>query len=162
MKRGQVPLLFGQPPSHQAAEIFSAGKKHIQTVFRENVGAISSRLRLPDQFPQGATGGFYGCVGTELSLPAVEKLFRVCLDLGIPMSEWGGEQCTVIYLLGAAGAFRLAPDKYLNFEPNLEDKIDSAHVVHFLGFCRFYKNLYTKYASQLVRALPSTNTTAAV
>jgi hypothetical protein len=148
-EQGQTPFLLGQP---QAAPPAAKGKKHVQTVFRETVGAIASRMGLSDRFPQGSTSGFYGC-RDELSLAQLERIIRVCSEVGIPMREWGSEQCIVIYLLYAAGAVRLHPDWYLNFDFDLADKVGAAHVVHFLGFCRFYKDLYIKHAAEIVQGL---------
>jgi hypothetical protein len=152
IENGQVPLLFGQP-NQGSVPPTTTGKKHVQTIFRENVGTLSRQLGLPDYFPQGATGGFYGTTGKELSLEKIEQVIRHSVHLEIPMWEWGGDQCVEIYLLAAAGARRLHPDLYLNFDFGLENKAVKAHIVHFLGHCRFHKNLYPNRAARLVHDL---------
>jgi hypothetical protein len=152
IEQGRAPFLLGQPDV-PSGPLPATGRKHIQAIFRENVTALSRLLGLPDHFPQGATSGFYGCAGGELALPQLERTLKACLKLGIPMHEWGGEQCIVIYLLAAAGARRLHPELYLNFHFDLAHKVGEAHVVHFLGYCRFHKNLYPNRAARVVHDL---------
>lgn len=154
IERGQTPFLIGQP----AATTSATGRKNVQAIFREKVGTISQRLGLPNRFPQGATAGFYGCLGSELSLPELERIIRVCLDLDIPMREWGSDQCIVIYLIAAAEAIRLDADRYLNFDFDQVDKVKNAHVVHFLGYCRYYKDLYPSLAAEVIAELTRRST----
>lgn len=145
-----APFLFGQPPSTEATAPSPGGKKHIQTIFREKVGDISRKLGLTNAFPQGATSGFYGCTEKELALEKLERIIRVCSEIGIPMREWGSEQCIVIYLLASAGGTRLNPDLYLNFDFDQVEKLRNAHAVHFLGYCRYYMDLYPRLAAEIV------------
>jgi hypothetical protein len=122
---------------------------------------IGRKLGLPNAFPQGATSGFYGCAEEELSLEKLERIIRVCSEIGIPMREWGSEQCIVIYLLASAGATRLNPDLYLNFDFDQVEKLRSAHAVHFLGYCRYYRDLYSSLAAEVVKDLTQKGTVLA-
>ena len=149
---GHDPILFGQPSAPMDL-LQSANGKCIQTIFRENVNAVGKLLGLATEFPQGATAGFYGCGNEELSLERVEHAIKACLHLGMSMQEWGSDQCVVIYLLASAGAKRLPPDLYVNFDFDQVDSVRTAHIVHFLGFCRFYKNIYLRCATQIVQDL---------
>jgi hypothetical protein len=69
------------------------------------------------------------------------------------MQQWGGEQCVVIYLLSTAGATRLDPSLYFNFDFEHVDKVNAANLVHFIGYCRFYQNVYPHRAAQVARSL---------
>jgi hypothetical protein len=148
--RGTTPFLMGQP----ARQVMPPGtSKHIQALFRDQVNAISARLGVPSLFLDGTTGGFYGCVGDELSTGRVERLVQTCLDLGIPMQQWGGEQAIVIYLLSTAGANRLDTSLYFNFDFDLVDRVGRAKLVHFLGYCRYHKNIYVEQAAVIANRL---------
>jgi hypothetical protein len=140
-------FLFGQPPVVDPMTVPPAnGVKLIQTVYREKLPGIARRLGLPAEFPQGATSGYYGCCG-ELTLERVEQALRAGEAEGVPMKEWGAEQCTVIYLLAASGARRLDPRRYLNYEPSCDPLIDTACAVHFYGTYRYHRHLYTRLAA---------------
>jgi hypothetical protein len=152
IERSDRPFLMGQPPEPGPAAPDGA-PKHIQTIFREKVGALSARLGLPDRFLQGTTGGFYGCSGGELALPKIERLLRTCAELGIPMRQWGGEQCVIIYLLSTADPLHLPPARYFNFAPDQLGKVGEATLIHFLGYCRFYQGLYANLTAAMVRSL---------
>jgi hypothetical protein len=150
IEQASAPFLMGQPPRQVAP---AGSPKHIQALFRDQVSAISARLALPNLFLDGSTGGFYGCVGDELSVARVERLVQTCLELGIPMQQWGGEQAIVIYLLSTAGASRLDTNLYLNFDFDLVDRVGRARLVHFLGYCRYHKNVYLDQATQVAKSL---------
>jgi hypothetical protein len=154
---GEAPFLTGQPPARGTA----APPGHVQTVFKEKLKDLSAALGLPARFLDGTTGAFYGCT-TQLSLPSIERLIRCSLDLGIPMQQWGGEQCFIIYLLSAAGAARLDPDLYFNFFPHCVDKLSTARFVHFFGTYRFYENHYPRLASEIACQLAAAPARAAV
>jgi hypothetical protein len=156
IERSDHPFLMGQPSEPPPAP--PGAPKHVQTVFREQVGALSAKLGVQGRFLQGTTSGFYGCSGEELTLPTVERVLRACLELGIPMREWGGEQCTVIYLLSTANALHLPADRYLNFAPEELGKAGEAALIHFLGYCRFYRGLYGRLAAAMVRSLKEPQT----
>jgi hypothetical protein len=147
-------FLFGQPPDQEQLGPAATTRKQIQTIFREKVPELAQRLRLSPCFPQGATSGFYGC-GRELSLDRLEQAIRAGEAAGIPMEEWGSEQCIVIYLLAASGATRLSARHYINYDPSCAALMDFAHGVHFYGTYRYHKHLYTRLAAQVVSTLGS-------
>jgi hypothetical protein len=146
-------FLFGQPPEPGANGLSNpAGRKLVQTIFREKVPQLAQRLGLPANFPQGATSGFYGC-GRELALDRVEQAIRAGEAEGIPMEEWGSEQCIVIYLLDASGARRLNGRHYINYDPRCAALIEQVHAVHFYGTYRYHRHLYTGLAARVARDL---------
>jgi hypothetical protein len=111
------PMLFGAPAGPPSGPIpEGSGKRHIQTIFREKLAAVAAALGRPAEFYQGATTGYYGC-GNELSLAEVERVIRAGLAAGVPMAEWGGEQCVGVYVLSTSNPALLDPCKYLNFGP---------------------------------------------
>jgi hypothetical protein len=146
-------FLFGQPPEVDPMTLPSSGPKLVQTVYREKLPGLAKRLGLPAGFPQGATSGFYGCGRAELSLGRIEEALRAAEAEGIPVAEWGSEQCTVIYLLAAAGARRLSPRHYLNYDPSCLPLVDAAHALHFYGTYRYHRHLYTRLAAGVVADL---------
>jgi hypothetical protein len=146
-------FLMGQPPVEPPAPPPVSGKAHIQLVYRHHVPVIGERLGLARTFPDGTTSGFYGCSGDVLAPARVEKLVKACLELGISMRDWGSEQCSVIYLLASAGATRLSPDLYVNFAPDQAGCEERAHLIHFLGYCRFYKGIYVRSARAIIQDL---------
>jgi hypothetical protein len=153
VERGEGPFLMGEtPPPFPPAAKEVSGDAHVQTVFKARLGQLSSALGFPAAFQDGTTAGFYGCTG-ELPLDRIERVVRKCIDLRIPLEHWGSDQCVVIYLLSVAGAGRLSPENYFNFWPGDLHRVRSAHVIHFLGTNRFYKNVYTTLAARVVREL---------
>src|SRR5205814_3376692 len=126
--------------------------KLVQTVFREKLAQVAQRAGLPARFPQGATAGFYGCE-RELPLDRVEHVLRACEAEGLPMKQWGADQCVVIYLLEASGATRLIPRLYINFDPSCESLLGQAHAVHFYGTYRYYRHIYTTLAASVASDL---------
>jgi hypothetical protein len=154
---GESPFLLGGGPDADAPydPASSGGHKHMQNIFRQKLGQVSEATGLPKKFLHGATAAFYGC-GGELSLERIEHLLKQCLDRGIPMHEWGADQCIVVYLLTAAGASRLDRERYFNFAPEFVDRLATAELVHFFGLYRFYKNLYTDLASDIATSLTRT------
>lgn len=150
IENGSGAFLFGQPPDGEPPA--TPGRKHIQTIFREKTPQMAARLGLPATFPQGATSGFYGC-SNELSLERLEQAIHAGEAEGIPMPEWGSEQCIVIYLLCASGAVRLNPKHYVNFDPSCMPLVEGVHSLHFYGTYRYYKHLYTRLAAQTASEL---------
>jgi hypothetical protein len=149
-------FLFGQPPDPRASQLTATpGRKLVQTVFRERVGDLGQRLGLPATFPQGATSGFYGCNG-QLSMPRIEQAIRAGEAAGIPMPEWGSEQCIVIYLLAASGATRLNAHRYINYDPACAPLMTDACAVHFYGTYRYHRHVYTRLAANVVSELQTT------
>jgi hypothetical protein len=153
-RQGTIPFLMGQAPrASLAAPATSKGVgRHVQTIFKEKVEALGRELGESACFLDGTTGGFYGCNG-ELSLEKIKRLLVAAEMLGIPMTEWGGEQCMVIYLLSVARAIRLDPSRYFNYFPDQIDKVVDAALIHFIGSDRFYRNIYSKRAAEVVRRL---------
>jgi hypothetical protein len=154
IERGDSPVLVGQPPAEAGppAAPPAGAREHIQTVFKRQVGPLSAALGLPGKFLDGCTSGFY-CCRAELDLSTVERLLRAATGLGIPMHEWGGEQCTVIYLLSEAGGRRFDPERYINFDPRCAGKINSVDLAHFYGTYRFYRNNYPALAAGIAQSL---------
>ena len=155
---GDRPFLMGMPPPRPfspraAASALVPVRAHIQTKFKAKVLELAAAMGVPAAFEDGATGGFYGCRAEDMAFPRIEQLLKVSLEMGVPMEEWGGEQCVVIFLLSIAGAFRLDPSRYVNFAPDAADGIATAALVHFYGTHRFWKNLYSRFAAQVVREL---------
>ena len=147
---GSPVLLGGEEPGTSSPP--PAGHGHIQTVFRYHLEEIARRMGRPAAFLQGTTSGLYGC-SDELGFDVIERLLRVCGEIGVPMREWGGEQCTVIYLLSSAGGRPLNPRAYLNFGPEQVGKVPTAAIVHFFGTYRFYQGVYRRAARKVVEAL---------
>ncbi len=151
------PLLFGAPDGPATGPIpESSGPRHIQTVFREKLAAVAAGAERPPEYFQGATSGYYGC-GAEVSLENVEAIIRSGVAAGVPMHEWGGEQCLVVYLLSTANPIRLDPQKYVNFAPEVVVRMDRVAVAHFYGTYRYSGGVYPRLASQVVRELSNTH-----
>ena len=149
------PFLMGKPsatpfvPTNQPAPT----NAHVQTKFKAKVAELASALGVPPVFEDGTTSAFYGCRPEALPLERVERLLQAAAASGVPMHEWGGEQCTVVYLLSVAGANRLSSEHYLNYYPDVEDRLSTAVLVHFIGTNRFHKNHYPQLANRLVQEL---------
>ena len=153
-RSGSAPFLMGQPPQVSAKVSIPAGgaRPHMQTIFKQNVEALGRELGEPACFLDGTTSGFYGCYD-QLSLERIERVIGASEGLGIPMKEWGGEQCTVIYILSCAGASHLDSDKYFNFFRDQTHKVRQATLIHFIGTDRFYRQIYSERAAEVVRLL---------
>ncbi len=152
LKSGTHPFLLGQPSTGPALNEDSTTGKHVQALFLGAIDEISKRLETRPLFVQGATAGFCGYF-QELSLPKVEAALQTALDLGLPMAQWGGDQCLIIYLLSIAGGERLPATGYLNFEPAVQDAAEQANVIHFYGTHRFRGLVYPRLAAAAVRRL---------
>jgi hypothetical protein len=126
--------------------------KHVQIQFRARLEQISQLTGFPARFAQGTTAGFYGCE-CELRLELVERVIRACESLNLSLHHWGGDQCIVIYLLTAANAYRLSEELYLNFWPDEEQRVDNAHIVHFLGTNRHDRGVYRRVAGRRIGEL---------
>ena len=150
---GSGAFLFGQPPAVDPLTLPANGPKLVQTVYRERLPGLAKRLGLPADFPQGATSGFYGCGRQELTLGRIEQALRAGEAEGVPMMEWGSEQCTVIYLLAASGARRLGPRHYVNYDPDCLPLMGGVHAAHFYGTYRYHRHLYTRLAAGVVSEL---------
>src|SRR5205085_11640205 len=140
IENGKGGLLFGQPPDRPPP-----ADKHVQSIFRDKLAQVAQRVGLPARFPQGTTAGFYGCE-RELPLDRVEHVLRGCEAEGLPMKQWGADQCVVLYLLESSGPTRLGERHYLNFDPSCMPLVDQAHVLHFYGTHRYHQHLYTRLA----------------
>ena len=151
IKGGSKPFLLGQPTPGAEREDLSA-TAHVQKRFLHLVPDLSRATGNSPRFLQGTTAGFCG-YAHELSLPRIEEALRASLELGLPMEQWGGDQCLIVYLLSAAGAERLPQDRYLNFEPSLKSQMDRAVMVHFYGTHRFHAGTYPRLAADTVRRL---------
>jgi hypothetical protein len=122
---------------------------HVQTVFKYRLKELGESLGWPCVFLDGTTAGFYGC-SDALALERIEKVIKKCVDLHLPLGHWGSDQCVVIYLLSVTGPTLLDPERYFNFWPSSLTRLPGAHVVHFLGTNRFYKNCYAELAAGVV------------
>jgi hypothetical protein len=151
VERGGKPFLLGQPPSEPAPPT-NRVPRHMQDVFKATIPALNQVVGAPVGFLDGTTAGFYGC-SDELSLDRVQTVLDECIGLGIPMLEWGGEQCLVIYLLSRAGATRLDPTRYFNFFPSVIPQLEGACAVHFFGTYRFFGDAYPRAAREVVSDL---------
>lgn len=151
-EHGKRPFLMGQPPILEHPAPGSFASRYVGTIFREKIGPLSEALGYPSSYLDGTTSGFYGCLD-ELQLDRIEKVLVTSTSLGIPMTEWGGEQSTVIYLLSIAGAVRLNPDRYFNFFRDQTHKVDGAMLIHFIGTDRFYKGIYVHCARRVIADL---------
>lgn len=147
---GPGGFLFGQPPDREL--VSRPGRPHVQTIFRHSIAGIAARLGLPAFFPQGATSGFYGC-DRVLSLDRIEAVLQAGEAEGVPMQEWGSEQCIVIYLLAATGARRLDPRRYLNFDPTARPHVEAAACIHFYGTYRYYRRIYPDLVLRVSREI---------
>jgi hypothetical protein len=147
---GTLPFLLGQPSNGPVLSADTRVPEHVQAQFLRHVPQLSRHLRLQPRFLQGATAGFCGYF-RELDLVRVESALRAAVDLGLPMGQWGGDQCLIIYLLSTAGAESLPPDRYVNFEPAVE--ATSASIIHFYGTHRFHGLVYPRLAGNVVHRL---------
>jgi hypothetical protein len=152
ISRGTVPFLLGQRSNGRRSPGQSRTPEHVQAQFLPHVPLLSRHLQLESRFVQGATAGFCGYFH-ELSLPRVEAALRAAVDLALPMNQWGGDQCLVIYLLSTAGAQRLPTDRYVNFEPSVQAIAHEMCVIHFYGTHRFQGLVYPRLAAQAVERL---------
>jgi hypothetical protein len=151
IRAGTRPFLLGQSPR----PVLAAAERpasHVQAQFLHRVPEISARLQKPPLFLQGTTAGFCGYID-EISLPLIEAALRTSIDVGLPMHQWGGDQCLVIYLLSIGGGTRLPEDRYINFEPSIRDSADAAAVIHFYGTHRFEAGVYPRLAAACVHRL---------
>lgn len=149
------PLMFGSvDPTPGGPLPEGHGKRHIQDVFRERLVQVGEAAGRPAEFYQGGTSGYYGCT-REISLGQIEHMIRAGLTAGVPMSEWGGEQCLVVYLLSTSDPLRLDVRKYFNFAPESIDRLGEAAVVHFYGTFRYYRWIYPRLTAEVVRDLMS-------
>lgn len=151
IRSGDRPFLLGQPPTHQLAPEAN-GSEHVQALFRRRVGEVSERLGTEPLFIQGATAGFCG-YSRELSLERVEAALKAAIEVGLPMSQWGGDQCLIIYLLSVHGGTLLSSDRYLNFEPSLRNLAEGASMIHFYGTHRFHGLVYPRLAAATIQRL---------
>jgi hypothetical protein len=150
---GGRPLLFGAPAGPPSGPIAAGvGRRHMQTIFREQLATVAALANRPAEFFQGATSGYYGCE-RELSLSAIETVLRAGLEAGVPMHEWGGEQCLVVYLLSTAQPIRLDPRQYVNFAPEVKERLPEVAVAHFFGTFRYHGGIYPRLAAAVVRDL---------
>lgn len=149
---GTLPFLLGQSSNAPQTVENPDANAHVQAQFLRKVPEISKRLNTKALFVQGATAGFCGYFH-ELALDKVEAALRAALDLGLPMEQWGGDQCLVIYLLSIAGAERLPGQRYLNFDPGVSKVAQSAAMIHFYGTHRFHGLVYPTLAAETVRRL---------
>jgi hypothetical protein len=150
---GTRPLLFGATDPLPAGPIpEGTGTRHIQSIFRERLVEFANRAVGPPVFYQGGTSGYYGCT-RELSLAEIERLIKAGLAAGIPMSEWGGEQCLVVYVLSTSDPIRLDVRNYFNFSPEVLDRLNEVAVAHFYGTFRHYRGVYSRLAAGVVRDL---------
>jgi hypothetical protein len=152
VRSGTRPFLLGQP-SRQSLPAQDPGvQEHVQRQFVHKVPEISALLNRPPLFVQGTTAGFCGYF-RELALDKVEAALRAALDLGLPMDQWGGDQCLIIYLLSIGGGERLPAERYLNFEPSVKRAATDASIIHFYGTHRFHGLVYPTLAAKTVRRL---------
>jgi hypothetical protein len=150
---GTLPFLLGQPPHDEGQELSKpAESAHVQAHFRYAVPRLAAATGLAPRFLQGTTAGFHGCTD-QLQLNRVEDLLRACESLGLRMTQWGGDQCCIIYLLSAADGQRLDPTRCFNFEPSLASAAADAEVIHFYGTYRFHGGVYTGLARSVISQL---------
>jgi hypothetical protein len=150
---GSEPLLFGAHAGQAGGAIpEGTGKRHIQTIFREKLAGVAAGAGRPAVFYQGATSGYYGCM-REVSLEEIERVIRAGLDAGVPMAEWGGEQCLVVYLLSTSSPIKLDPRRYVNYSPEVAGMMDEVAVAHFYGTYRFLSGTYPRLAAKVVEEL---------
>lgn len=152
-KDGTRPLMFGATDSLPAGPIpEGTGRRPIQNVFRERLAQFAKEANGPAEFYQGGTSGYYGC-RREISLAEIERLIRAGLAAGVPMAEWGGEQCLVVYRLSTSDPIRLNVRKYFNFAPEAMDRLNEVAVAHFYGTFRFCRGVYSRLAAEVVHDL---------
>lgn len=151
IERGSQPMLLGQRPQCDSRPgDIDLSHAHVQKHFKVRLNEIAERASMAAEFEDGTTAGFYGCRG-ELSLERIERTIRACLDLGLPMHHWGGDQCVVIYLLSIAGGRRLDEGRYFNLWPKQAPLVPHAHVIHFLGSSRHYGGIYRRVAAKVIQ-----------
>jgi hypothetical protein len=153
-RRGRKSFLLGQAPTLQAPPVAPSSSEHVQSTFLRKVPDLSRLLGNEPIFLQGTTAGFCG-YSHEISLARVEAVLKAALALGLPMAQWGGDQCLVIYLLSVSGAERLDGRKYINFDPAVRAAAQTASIIHFFGTHRFYRLVYPRLAAAAVRRFSS-------
>jgi hypothetical protein len=155
---GERPFLIGQPPMPAVGYPTPRSERippnaHIQTKFKAKLTELAASIGAPAAFEDGTTAGFYGCLRHDMPFERIESLLRACQQAGLPLEEWGGDQCAVIFLLSMAKALRLDPTRYINFAPDAVGLVDNAALIHFYGTNRFLKNIYSRLAAQMVSSL---------
>jgi hypothetical protein len=148
-ENGSRAFLLGQP-ARQSSD--SGESTHVQAQFLAKVPEISAALGRTPSFIQGGTAGFCGYLN-EITLEVTERALNAALAAGLPMQQWGGDQCLVIYLLSTGSATRLPADRYLNFDPTVRAAAEKACIIHFYGTHRFHARVYPRLAAQAVRRL---------
>lgn len=156
-----APLLMGQPPSLEPPAPGSFAARYVGTILKEKLAQMGEALGDKPRYLDGTTGGFYGC-SNELSLERIKMVLDVATRLGIPMTQWGGDQTAVVYLLSTAGASRLDPERYFNFFADQSHKVSKARLIHFIGTDRFYKNIYLRCALRVIDDLCQTTKPLAI
>jgi hypothetical protein len=153
-RAGERPFMLGQAAKNPTPEPGSSppAMAHVQVQFLAQVPELSRMLQTKALFIQGGTAGFCGYL-RELSLERTQTALAAALDLGLPMHQWGGDQCLVIYLLSTAGAERLPGDRYLNFDPSVREAAEGASIIHFYGTHRFHGLVYPRLAAAAVRTM---------
>jgi hypothetical protein len=151
VQAGDRPFLLGQA-SQAPSEVRDSSSTHVQAQFLAKVPQISTALGTAPLFIQGGTAGFCGYLD-EMSLARIEAALAAALAARLPMQQWGGDQCLVIYLLSTRGAQRLPGDRYLNFDPAVQARARDACVIHFYGTHRFRSLVYPRLAADAVRRM---------
>lgn len=124
----------------------------IQTRFLRSILELSESIDSTPRFLDGGCAGVHGH-RQELNLNDVEKVVRKAQELGLDMSEWGAEQCTVVLLLSCRGANRLDPLRNFNFFPTCVDRLNNAEIVHFVGLARYYRWIYPRIGMRILSEL---------
>lgn len=147
------PLMFGAVDTEPAGPVVAgSGNGSMQNSYRERLAKIGAAVGMPATFFQGGTAGCYGCT-RELSLAEIERQLKAALAAGVPMGEWGGDQCLVIYVLSHSNPIHLSIQRYLNYSPEAIDRLDEAAIIHFYGTHRYHAGTYLRLTRQVVREL---------
>ena len=153
VESGSKAFLLGQPADDDSFPTTPPDTTaHVQAHFRFAVPDIARMTGLAPRFLQGTTAGFHG-YADEITLDRVERVITAATSLGLRITQWGGDQCVVIYLLSAAGADRLNEERCFNFDPSKVTACAEAEIIHFYGTHRFYQGIYPAQAAAVCAEL---------
>ena len=141
----------GPPP---ASPPETTGGDHIQTRILREIDGINSNLGTRYWLQQGFCSGFIGYDKSAVNLDALSVLFKELFErFGDRIFKWGAEQTVHGLLLCSQGAVALPVQDYFVFTQRNAASARTGTFVHFVGENRFYRMIYPRLASSVVRNL---------
>lgn len=140
---------FQSMASHQAAGVESTkASRHIQALAEASFDKVRGFNDM--RYVRGCSG-FTGFRRGALTLEMVQDYSaQMYAAVGTRWSEWGTEQVMSNLLVSNSGpAIVLPHPKYCNCTAIAEDK---TAFIHFIGYCRFKNNTYSRLANKFMSA----------